>query len=36
LRGKPEKNLSWNVNWFRAGNWDDMLFVSSPLANNGY
>jgi outer membrane receptor protein involved in Fe transport len=36
LRGTPERNLNWSVNWFRAGNWDDLLFVASPLANNGY
>ncbi len=36
LRGTPERHMNWSVSLFRAGNWDDMLFVSSPLANNGY
>jgi outer membrane receptor protein involved in Fe transport len=36
LRSSSESRLTWNVGWYRAKNTDDLLFVSSPQANNGY
>jgi outer membrane receptor protein involved in Fe transport len=36
LRSASESRLNWSVGWYRARNTDDLLFVSSPQANNGY
>jgi outer membrane receptor protein involved in Fe transport len=36
IRSASEDRLSWSAGWFRARNTDDLLFVSSPQANNGY
>jgi outer membrane receptor protein involved in Fe transport len=40
LRGKPEipgvHNLNWNVGAFRDENYNDILFVSSPVLGTGY
>ncbi|HVW08405.1 MAG TPA: TonB-dependent receptor [Bryobacteraceae bacterium] len=36
IRSSAEKRLNWGFSWYRALNTDDLLFVSSPQANNGY
>jgi outer membrane receptor protein involved in Fe transport len=36
LRGSSEGRLNWSIGWYRARNTDDLLFVSSPQANNGF
>ena len=36
LRSSAESKLTWTVGWYRANNTDDLLFVSTPQANNGY
>jgi outer membrane receptor protein involved in Fe transport len=36
LRSSSESKLNWSVGWYRARNTDDLLFVSSPQANNGF
>jgi len=36
LRSAQESILRWNVGWFRAENYDDLLFVASPQTGFGY
>jgi outer membrane receptor protein involved in Fe transport len=36
LRGKLERNISWNAGGFRAENTNDILFVSSVQTGSGY
>jgi len=36
IRSASESRLSWSAGWYRARNTDDLLFVASPQANNGY
>lgn len=36
VRSSSESKLTWSAGWYRAKNTDDLLFVSSPQANNGY
>ena len=35
-RGRLRSNLRWNAGWFRAGNRNDILFVSSEQTGFGY
>jgi outer membrane receptor protein involved in Fe transport len=36
LRSSGEGKVHWSAGWFLAENHDDLLFVASPEANNGY
>jgi outer membrane receptor protein involved in Fe transport len=36
VRGTLENNLRWNVGWFRAENYNDLLFVASQQTGFGY
>jgi outer membrane receptor protein involved in Fe transport len=36
VRSPEESNLHWNVGWFRAENYDDLLFVASQQTGFGY
>ena len=36
VRGTLENNLRWNVGWFRAENYNDLLFVASEQTGFGY
>jgi outer membrane receptor protein involved in Fe transport len=36
VRSSQESNLRWNVGWFRAENYDDLLFVASQQTGFGY
>ena len=36
VRGGEERSVNWSVGWFRGGNHNDLLFVSSPQTGNGY
>ena len=34
--GQVESRLSWSAGWFRAANYNDLLFVTSGVTGNGY
>jgi outer membrane receptor protein involved in Fe transport len=34
--GQSETHLSWSAGWFRASNYNDLLFVTSDVTGNGY
>ena len=34
--GPSEKRLNWSAGWFRATNYNDLLFVTSDVTGNGY
>lgn len=36
VRGKFERNVSWNLGGFRSENTNDILFVASPQTGSGY
>jgi outer membrane receptor protein involved in Fe transport len=36
VRSAQESILRWNVGWFRAENYEDLLFVASPQTGFGY
>jgi outer membrane receptor protein involved in Fe transport len=36
VRSAQESNLHWNVGWFRAENYNDLLFVASEQTGFGY
>jgi outer membrane receptor protein involved in Fe transport len=36
VRGTLETNWNWSAGWFRADNWNDILFVASPQSGYGY
>ncbi|MFL6416167.1 MAG: TonB-dependent receptor [Bryobacteraceae bacterium] len=36
LRNGGESRIHWNMGWFRAENFDDLLFVASPQTGFGY
>jgi outer membrane receptor protein involved in Fe transport len=36
VRSSAESRVNWSFAWYRARNTNDLLFVSSPQANNGY
>ncbi len=36
VRSGQEQKLNWSAGWFRAQNYDDLLFVSSPQTGFGY
>lgn len=36
VRGSVENNLRWSAGWFRAQNYDDLLFVASEQTGFGY
>ena len=36
VRGGAESRLRWNINWFGAQNYNDILFVASPQTGFGY
>jgi len=36
VRGRQEHKLSWNLGWFQAQNYNDILFVSSTSTGFGY
>jgi outer membrane receptor protein involved in Fe transport len=36
IRGSLEHNLHWSAGWFRAGNYNDLLFVASQQTGFGY
>jgi outer membrane receptor protein involved in Fe transport len=34
--GQSESRLNWSAGWFRATNYNDLLFVTSDVTGNGY
>ena len=36
MRSAEESKLRWNVGWFRAENYNDLLFVASQQTGFGY
>jgi outer membrane receptor protein involved in Fe transport len=34
--GQRENHLNWSAGWFRATNYNDLLFVTSDVTGNGY
>lgn len=36
VRGTFENNWNWMAGWFRADNWNDILFVAAPQTGYGY
>ena len=36
IRSSTEQRLHWNIGWFRAENYDDLLFVASTQTGFGY
>ena len=36
VRGGAESRVRWNINWFGAQNYNDILFVSSTQTGFGY